>query len=185
MSDTEVREPAAGMPARKLPTVPSDLSDRPSRVAVWGRRVLVGALLLLVAAGATGLLGVRTGHTSARGTDGLEVRLDYARTTRPGLSSPWTLTVERRGGFDGPIHVATTDSYLRAFDNNAIAPDPDSQTSRGDTVVWTFDPPPGDTLRVSFDASLDPGVQWRRRATTTVSTGGARAEMTYTTWVMP
>jgi hypothetical protein len=81
--------------------------------------------------------------------------------------------------------VATTASYLRAFDNNAISPDPGSQTSRGDTVVWTFDPPPGDTLRVSFDASLDPAVQWRREATTSVSTAGATAEVAYTTWVMP
>jgi hypothetical protein len=185
VSDTKVREASAGTQAQRLPTVPSDLSTRPSRTALWARRALVAALLVLVAAAAAGLLGVRTGHTTARGPDGLEIRLDYARVTRPGLSSPWTVTVERPGGFDAPIHVATTASYLRAFDNNAITPEPDSQTSRGDEVVWTFDPPPGDTLRVTFDASLDPAVQWRRGATTTVSTGGARAEIDYTTWVMP
>ena len=63
--------------------------------------------------------------------------------------------------------------------------EPDGTTSRGDTVEWTFYPPPGDTLRVSLDATIEPGVQWRRQATTTVSTGGAAAEVAYTTWVMP
>jgi hypothetical protein len=165
--------------------VPPGLGTRLSRASIWGRRALVLVLLLLVVAGAAGLLGVRTGRTSARGTGGLEIRLAYAHTTRPGLASPWTLTVERDGGFDGPIHVATTASYLRAFDDNAVVPAPDSETSRGDTVVWTFDPPAGDTLTVTLDAALEPGVQWRRRATTTVSTGDATAEVAYTTWVMP
>jgi hypothetical protein len=185
VSDTTVRDAGAGLHIRKRPTVPPGMSTRPSRAALWSRRLLVAGLLVLVVVGAAGLLGVRTGHATARGSDGLEIRLDYARTSRPGLASPWTLTVSRPDGFDGPIHVATTESYLRAFDTNAVNPEPDGTTSRGDTVEWTFDPPPGDTLRVSLDAMIEPGVQWRRQATTTVSTGGAAAEVAYTTWVMP
>jgi hypothetical protein len=185
VTDTRAREPVAGEHIRSRPTVPEGTSDRPSRVAIWGRRFLVTALLVVVLAGAVGLLGVRTGHTAARGDGGLEIALDYSRVTRPGLASPWTLTVTRPGGFDGPIEVRTTAAYLRAFDDNAIEPEPDGQTSDGETVVWTFEPPSGDTLTVNLDASLEPGVQWRRAGTTTVSTGGATAEAAYTTWVMP
>jgi hypothetical protein len=180
-----VRDATARLHVRKRPTVPPGLSMRPSKSALWARRALVAVLLVLVAVGVAGLLGVRTGHTTARGSNGLEIQLDYAQTTRPGLASPWTLTISQPGGFDDPIHVATSESYLRAFDANAVNPEPAGATSRGDTVEWTFDPPPGDTLRVSLDAIIEPGVQWRRQATTTVSTGGATAEVSYTTWVVP
>ena len=31
-------------------------------------------------------------------------------------------------------------------------------------VIWEFDPPPGETFRLSFDARIEPGVQWGRDA---------------------
>jgi len=147
--------------------------------------VLQAVLLLIVVAGLAGLLGVRTGEVAAEGPGGLAVRLEYGRATRPGLATPWTLTVTRPGGFDGPIEVATSASYLRAFDVNTVSPQPDGETSRGDTVVWTFAPPPGDTFEVALDVALEAGVQWRRRGTTTVTAGGAEAGVRYTTWVLP
>lgn len=176
---------AEGTRERLRPTVTPGLPTEPSRPALWGRRVLVTVLLLVLAAGASGLLGVRTGEVAAGGDGGLDVRLDYATSTRPGLATPWTLTVTRPGGFDEPIEIATSASYLRAFDTNTVSPQPESETARSDTVVWTFSPPPGDTFEVSLDASWEPGVQWRRRGTTTVRSGTAEAEVRYTTWVLP
>jgi hypothetical protein len=148
--------------------------------------VLLVALLLVTFAGLIGLLGVRTGSMTAGDDGGLSVRLDYAVATRPGLATPWTLTVERPGGFDHPVVVATSASYLAAFDINGVSPQPaESTSSAGAAVVWTFAPPQGDVLVVSLDARLEPGVQWRRQAVTSVESGGAATELDYTTWVMP
>ena len=98
---------------------------------------------------------------------------------------PWTLTIERAGGFDGPVVVATTSSYLRSLDSNGVWPEPDSSTSSGDEVVWTFEAPAGEALVVTVDARVEPGVQWRRTASTRVEAGEATADVDYTTWIMP
>ena len=36
-------------------------------------------------------------------------------------------------------------------------------TEDGD-VIWTFDPPPGDSLRIILDARIEPGVFGREQA---------------------
>jgi hypothetical protein len=52
-------------------------------------------------------------------------------------------------------------------------------------VIWEFDPPPGETFRLSFDARIEPSVQWGLEATTEVEHAGEVASVTYRTWVMP
>jgi hypothetical protein len=81
--------------------------------------------------------------------------------------------------------VATTTSYLEMFDENGRNPEPAESTTDGARTIWTFDPPEGDTLVVWLDTRVEPGVQWRRRATTTVSTGAESVSVEYTTWILP
>jgi hypothetical protein len=144
--------------------------------------VIVGLLLLV---GAVGLMGVRTSTVSATGPEGTRVEVTYASISRPGLATPWDVVVERAGGFDGDVVVRTTSAYLASFDENGLDPDPAESTADATDTIWTFDPPDGDTLTVTFDARLEPGVQWRRRGTTTVEVGAERVTVTYTTWVWP
>ena len=135
--------------ASSTSTVPSDEGLRQARL---DRRITVGlvacfAFVVLLAL--VGLLGVKTTSTSTRMADGTEVELHYARVTRPGLATPWAVTVHRPGGFDGPITVRSTSAYFDLFDENGLDPDAATATQDGEMVIWTFDPPPGETFRLS------------------------------------
>ena len=59
-------------------------------------------------------------------------------------------------------------------------------TSTGEAITWQFEPPPGDVLSVSFDARIEPGVQWGKSGWTSVMENG-RPVVTarYHTWIMP
>jgi hypothetical protein len=140
---------------------------------------------LVVILALVGLLGVKSTTTSTRMADGTEVELHYAKITRPGLATPWAVTVHRTGGFDGPITVRSTSAYFDLFDENGLDPDAAAATQDGEMVIWEFDPPPGDTFRLSFDARIEPGAQWGRDATTEIEVGGEVATLTYRTWVLP
>jgi hypothetical protein len=152
-----------------------------SRLRVVG--ITIVGLLLLV--GALGFMGVRTSTVAATGADGTRLEVTYASITRPGLATPWDVVVEHPGGFDGQVVVRTTSGYLASFDENGLDPDPAESTADATDTIWTFDTPDGDTLTVSFDARLEPGVQWRRQGTTTVEVGRERLTVSYTTWVWP
>lgn len=161
-----------------LPTVGEERRNAYVRAAVL---VLV---LLFVLAGLTGLLGVKTATSTATSGD-LTVEVTYPSRARPALAIPFSITVTRQGGFDGPIEVAMTTSYLAAFDENGLNPDPDSATTNGENTIWTFERPDGDTFTIWLDTRIEPGVQWRRQGTTIVRTGGDEVTVDHTTWIFP
>jgi hypothetical protein len=171
--------------ASSTSTLPTDSGLGHARRDRWFSLGIAVVLAVIVALALTGLLGVKSGTTSTRLADGTEVELHYAQVSRPGLATPWALTVHRPGGFDGPITVRSTSAYFDLFDENGLDPDPAASTQDGEMVIWEFDPPPGDTFRLSFDARIEPGVQWGRSATTEVELDGEVMSMTYRTWVMP
>jgi hypothetical protein len=148
-------------------------------------RVVGGLFGLVVVVSALGLLGVRTATASTVLEDGTRVEVHYGLITRPGLATPWSVTVHRPGGFDGPVTIRTTRTYFDLFDENGLDPDPAASTQDAEHLIWEFDAPPGDTLTVTFDARIEPGAQWGRDATTEVDVGGATAEVSYHTWVLP
>jgi hypothetical protein len=166
-------------------THPEEMGLEAARHSFWLRLVGVVLLAAFIVAGALGLTGVRTRLVSATAPDGTRLTVTYAAVTRPGLATPWDVTIERPGGFDGPFTVRTSTSYLASFDENGLAPNPASATTDADETVWEFDPPDGDTMVVTFDARWEPAVQWRRRGTTAVEVGEVRIAVSYTTWVWP
>jgi hypothetical protein len=94
--------------------------------------------------------------------------------------------VTREGGFDGPIRIAMTRSYLHLFDYNVIHPQPASETGTPDLVIWEFDPPPGSTFRASFDGRLEPTEHLSQEASTSVLNGDDPVvTVRYTTRVVP
>ena len=127
---------------------------------------VIGVILLtgIVAVGVTDTLrwtevtGVSPGTTSAsEGGYHLEVR--YPAVTRPALASPFDIRVERAGGFDGPIQIAVSWPWLEMWDENSWYPSPSSSYGDDDRLVMEFDPPPGEVLRVIYDARIQPAQQ--------------------------
>ena len=154
------------------------------RSARW-RRVLVGLLTVVVAAGATGLLGVHS--TTSTTTDrGYEVTVEYAALARAGLDVPWQVRVHRDGGFDGPVTLAVTADYFDIYEEQGLDPQPATERSDGEYLYWTFDPPPGDRLAVDFDAYIQPSSQLGSSGEVSVLVGTERVATTaFHTWLAP
>jgi hypothetical protein len=166
-------------------TTPTDSGLRSARRGARLRSVGLTVLGVTILAGAIGFMGVRSRSVSADSAGGITLTVTYASVTRPGLATPWDITIERGGGFDEPLTVRTTSAYLAAFDENGLDPDPDASSTDATTTIWEFEPPDGDTLTISFDARWEPGVQWKRQGTTSVTVGGETVSVSYTTWVWP
>jgi hypothetical protein len=168
-----------------IPTAPEEPSLLRSRRARTVRRLFMTLLVGVLAVGLAGWLGVHTATTTVRG-GGYELTVTYGRVSRPGLATPWALEIRHPGGFDGPVTVSTNSKYLDLFDENGFDPQPSKSTATPDAVVWEFDPPDGDTLSVSLDGRVEPGVQWGGTGETSVLVDGQPVvTATYKTWVLP
>jgi hypothetical protein len=168
-----------------VPTAPEESDLLRARRARRFRRLFMTLLLAFLAVGLSGFLGVKTRTTTASG-GGYDLAVTYGQITRGGLATPWSFEVRRAGGFDGPVTVSTKTSYLDMFDENGFDPEPSTMTATADEVIWEFEPPEGDTLGVSLDARLEPGVHWGRAGETSVLVGGEKVVTArYKTWVMP
>jgi hypothetical protein len=147
------------------------------------RRVALVVLAAFVLAGAVGLFGIRTRTVSASG-GGYQMSLDYPWTDRPGQPIHWVLTVRRDGGFTDDVHVGITQAWFDLLDLNDIEPQPSASHSDGRFVVWTFDPPAGDVLRVSIDALIQLNTHFGSGAEVAVMEGGRPVvSVHYRTWV--
>lgn len=150
------------------------------------RRAFLGLVFVFVALGLLGVFGVRTATVRASG-GGYELEVRYARVARSGLAVPWSVTIHRAGGFDGPVTLASTSSYFDLFDENSLEPDPESSTTDGERVIWELSPPEeGDTMEVSLDTRVGPNVQVGTSGSTAVLVEGRPVvQVRYKTWVMP
>lgn len=187
---------------RFVPTVPPpQAKDRPPSTPTWTsdeehplerhrrartfRRICIVAITAVVLLGLSGTLGVRTGSVTDS-ADGWDLTVRYGRVTRPALATVWEIEVSKEGGFPGPVELATTADYLDLFDENGLSPEPSSEVVDGDMIVWEFDPPEGDTLIISYDARVEPGVQWGKKARTELRLDGELVTaVDYTTTVLP
>jgi hypothetical protein len=166
-------------------TLAEPISIAGERRSWWVRTCALALLFAFALAGLLGVWGVHSATVTATSAGGLTVRVTYPNRTRPALAVPFSIVVTRPGGFDSPIEVATSTHYLAAFDENGTNPAPDRATTDAEHTTWTYDPPPGDTLTVWLDTRIEPGVQWRRRGTTVVRTGGDEVRVHYTSWIFP
>jgi hypothetical protein len=108
--------------------------------------------------------GVDTEMVTGTGPDDTELAVRYATVTRPALATPFEIVVTRPGGFDTDVELAVDLDYLKLWDLNGVIPAPNAERSDDGRVIWTFDPPEGDTLRVVYEARIEPGVQAETRA---------------------
>ena len=157
----------------------------------WETAVRYGSLAMIVAlvlAGLLGFLGVRTSSATAS-RSGLSLTVDHSSITRPGLATAFTLVIESVDGSPlPPVLTTRVDSaYLGMLDENGLDPDPISSFQSDEWTWWSFEiPEESSVLEVSFDARLEPGVQWGRSATAAVEVDGREAvAVKFTTWVLP
>ena len=152
------------------------------------RRIFVAVLVTFLALAAFNVYGVRT-RTASVSAGGYELSVRYATVSRPGLATPWSLEVRRPGGFPDGLTVAITSSYFDVFDENGLDPQTVAETNDGEWTIWTFGPSAGDTLGVSFDARIEPGVQLTRvKGQAEVRpdpSGPPAAAVAFSTFVMP
>jgi hypothetical protein len=147
-------------------------SGRQHVAGLWGRRVFVTALVVLLVAALAGFVGVRT--ATARGSeDGWSVSLDYPSVARAGLDVTFAATVRHDGGFGDVVTLALSGDYLDVYEQQGWHPEPSAERRDADTLYLTFDAPAeGDTLVVSYDAYVQPSAQRGRDGTLAVLTDG-------------
>jgi hypothetical protein len=172
--------------------------DEANQRSVWRVRRLelaVGSVLLagivgLATADGVGvveLVGVDTA-TATASADGVTLAVRHPTVTRPALASPFEIVVTQEGGFGGgSVEVAVAVDYLTLWDLNGLYPQPDSETADGDRVLWTFEPPDGEQLRVVVDARIEPAAQDGERGRVAVldEQGGEQVVVDIETRVRP
>jgi len=153
---------------------------------MWTRRALIGFLVAIVVAGLLGLLGVHSRSAEAVG-DGYTLKVHYAWTARPGISVPFEVQVEHPGGFQGPITLTVSDSYLSSLANASVEPQATSSTNNGESTVFVFTPPSGDTFSASWGSQIDPSTNFGRLHATISLIDQSRsvASVRITTLVLP
>ena len=151
-----------------------------------GRRVALSVVALIVAAGATGWLGVHAQTTTASSA-GYHLSVTYPRVARAGLDIPWELRLTSANGFDGDITIAISADYYDIFEFQGMHPEPSDETSDGNFVYLTFSPPKtGDVFTTSLDTYVQPAAQLGRHAITTAEVDGhVVGKVSYTTTVVP
>jgi hypothetical protein len=93
------------------PTAPEPVPS--ARVARWrvGRGLFGIVLVVFLGLAAADVFGVAEGQVSGD-AGGYELRVDYAEVSRPGLGTPFDLSVRHPGGFSEPVRLAISATYL-------------------------------------------------------------------------
>ncbi|WP_101523712.1 hypothetical protein [Nocardioides houyundeii] len=165
----------------------ADLPDRPrGRAGRWAHRGGVALLVVLVAAGASGALGPRAGHTAATG-GGYHLRVTYPEITRAGQPAPLHLVITREGGFEKPVQVALCDDFFDNLDFQGWFPAPAAEAGDPDAVVYEFDPPRAEELEISLDARSAPGqfAGAEKCSVEVLEDDEPVAAVSFTSWRMP
>lgn len=149
---------------------------RADKFAIWSRRAFLLALVAVLAAGLLNLLGVRTETTTSHTGTGKRagdwtISLTRASVARAGFDVPWEVTVQRVGGFDGPVTLAVTGDYFDIYETQGFTPEPSASTRDDQLLYLEFDPPPGDTLIIDYDAYIQPSSQMGASGTVGVYDG--------------
>jgi hypothetical protein len=137
--------------------VPEDaLTDSAARRARMARRAGIGCLMAIIGLALTGVLGQRTSAVSVAGS-GYRLRVTYPLVLRSGVDVRFEIRVVNPSGFGNSLTIAMRRHYFDMLNFNDVRPEPDSVTSTGDKVIYTWDSPPGDTFQISIDAYTEFG----------------------------
>jgi hypothetical protein len=156
------------------PTAPNDaLTEREARRFRNMRRVGIAVIAALVVLAAVGVLGQKTATIRASG-GGYTLTVLYPSVVRPGLDVRFEISVSNPNGFGKSLSIALDHHYFDIFDLNSARPDPDSSTSDGRMLVYTWNSVPGTSFRFSLDMYAEPGEHLGLNGTTGVLAGGTQ-----------
>jgi hypothetical protein len=156
-----------------------------ARLRTLGSRAALMLLFLVVLAGSTSQLGVRTATATASG-GGYTLELDYPRVARAGLDVTWRATVHRGGGFGKTVALSVSGDQFDIYETQGFFPQPDSETRDGENLILTFVAPPGETFVLSYDAYIQPSSQRGKASTMSVLDQGTPvATVAFSTWLAP
>lgn len=153
--------------------------------APWGRRIGTVVLALFIGSGAVGLLGDSVATKTATEA-GYTLTLQYPKASRAGQDVPWTLDITSTESLPQQIVIAVTGDYFNIFEHQGLDPEAYSQTADDEMEYWTFDTPDGNTMSISIDQYVEPGVM--RGASGTVGLyidGELIAPIDFTTRMLP
>jgi hypothetical protein len=155
------------------------------RARDFRRAALIG-LTVLVVGGLVGVFGIRSATATDSGA-GYTLSVLHAQVTRAGIAVPFHVDVRRAGGFTGPVEVQVQASLMERFDFQNFYPNPSKETATGRFLVYQFDPPPGDELRISLDARTAPDQNGSvgRYTVRLVAGGQTVAEVSFRMVVVP
>ena len=149
------------------------------------RRMGTALLVVIVIAGATGLLGVRS-RTVSSGSPSWQLSVTYPQVARAGLDVPWRAAVHHSGGLPPKITLAVSTDYFRMFETQGFFPDADSATNDGRFVYFTFVTHPGEDFLVDYDAYIQPASQLGKSGVVELIVGGeVKARVKLRTWLAP
>ena len=152
----------------------------------WWTRAGLVLMALVVAAGATGLLGTRTATKRATAGDKV-LMVTYPAISRSGQPAQMHVRVTSGSGFDGPVRITLCDDLFDDLDFQNWYPNPSKETGDATRLEYEFDPPDGNTFEVSLDARSAPG-QFGGVEDCKVSLLEKKAEVasvTFHSWRMP
>ena len=170
----------------QVATLPEARDESSVRRARSARRVGIVVLALIVAAGLSGFLGIRSATVTAGGS-GYELEVTHAQVTRAGIAVPFHARVTHPGGFDGPLTLAISEGLLERFDFQNFYPNPAKETASGEYVYYEFDPPPGDVFELNLDARTAPDQNGSTTVyrTALIVDDAPVAEVSFRVWVVP
>lgn len=165
----------------------SDLGDgRYPRLARLIRRTSGLLMLLVVLAGAAGMLGVHSTRVTAH-SDGYTLTVEYAGVARAGLDVPLRVTIVPDRKFSDSITLAISREYLAIFETQGFHPEPSDTANRGDDVLLTFDTPPdASPFVMDYDAYIQPASQQGADCRISIMHGADRlTSVRFTTFLFP
>jgi hypothetical protein len=156
------------------------------RRARTGRRIGLGVLAVVVAAGLSGFLGIRSATVTGE-SDGYRLAVTHAQVTRAGIAVPFHVRVTHTGGFDGPLTLAISEGLLERFDFQNFYPNPSAETGTPGYVYYEFDPPPGDVFELNLDARTAPDQNGSTTVyrTALIVGGDEVTDVSFRVWVVP
>lgn len=118
---------------------------------------------------------------------GYELEVRHPTVTRPALATPFDIVVRRADGFDRPVEIAIDPDWIAMWDYQSLYPEPSESAGDPSRVIWTFEPPDGDVLRVFLDARIQPSQQSGRRGWVAVldDEGAVAVRVDFATTVRP
>lgn len=150
----ETEDPLLGQDAQRR------ASSRRNAAVLVGSVILSLLMLVVVLDGLRVFDAFGVQSATVRETVGdVTLEVEYPNVTRPGLASPFRITIEQTDRFGDEVVIAIGRDYFGLWDFNTVLPAPSDETGTPEVVVWTFSAPDDGVFVVQFDASIEPARQ--------------------------